>query len=375
MIYLDSAATSFQKPPEVAAAVTRAMAECSSPGRGGYPAAVKAAELAFDCRWELQEMFEADSPEQVVFTMNATHALNISIKSLVPPKGRVVISGYEHNAVTRPLAALEAEITVAAAPLFSPEETVAAFADAITEETDAVICTHVSNVFGCVLPVERVGALCRARGIPLIIDASQSAGVLPLSVKDTGAAYVAMPGHKGLYGPQGTGVLLCGENAETHPLLEGGTGSNSLRQEMPDFLPDRLEAGTHNIPGIAGLLSGVRFVRGRSPQKICAAERQLAAVTAEGLRQLPGVEVFARNDLFDQCGVVSFRCAGVDAETVGLRLAEQGIAVRAGLHCAPLAHRTAGTLDTGTVRVSFSAFNTKEEVFRFLHAAEGVIFR
>lgn len=373
MIYLDSAATTFQKPPEVAAAMERALAVMSSPGRGGYPEAMAAAEAAFACRSELAELFGLRDAERVVFTMNATHALNIAIKSLVSPGGRAVISGYEHNAVTRPLAALGAETAVAAGPLFRPEAVTAAFDRLITPETQAVICCHVSNVFGFIQPVEAVAALCRSRGVPLIIDASQSAGVVSLDMDALGAAFIAMPGHKGLYGPQGTGVLLCGENVPVRPLMEGGTGSMSLRQEMPDFLPDRLEAGTHNMPGIAGLLAGVRYVRRRGTGEICRREREMTLVLAEGLRQLPGVQVFAEPGLGNQTGVLSVTAEGRDCEALAQALAERGTAVRAGLHCAPLAHRTAGTLDTGTVRLSLSDFNTPEEVFQVLESFRRVL--
>ena len=368
MIYLDSAATTFQKPPTVAAAMQEAMTEMASPGRGGYRAAMRAAETAFNCRQELSELFGLGNPEQVVLTSNATHALNIAIKSLVPPGGRAVISGYEHNAVTRPLAALGAEVEVAAAPLFQPRAVTEAFARCIRPGVDAVICSHVSNVFGFAQPVGEISRLCRTRGVPFIIDASQSAGVLPLDMTALGAAFVAMPGHKGLYGPQGTGVLLCREGVPVRTLLEGGTGSASLQQEMPDFLPDRLEAGTHNMPGIAGLLAGVRFVRQRGPLAICRKERQLALLAAEGLRMLPGVRVYAAPGLRSQTGVVSFTVEGRDPEEIGAALAEQDIALRAGLHCAPLAHKSAGTLETGTLRLSVSDFNTREEIFRFLEA-------
>ena len=374
MIYFDSAATTFQKPRSVTAAVEDALATMSSPGRGGYGAAMRAADTAFACREELAKLYHLKSPEQVVFTMNATHALNIAVKSLVPKGGRAVISGYEHNAVTRPLAALGAETAVAAGPLFDPDAVTAAFDRAITPGTDAVICSHVSNVFGFIQPVEAVAAICRSRGVPFVIDASQSAGVLPLDMEALGAAFIAMPGHKGLYGPQGTGVLLCGEGVETATLVEGGTGSMSLQQTMPDFLPDRLEAGTHNMPGIAGLLAGVRFVRSQGERTICRRERLLALAAAEGLRALPGVRVYARPDLAEQTGVVSFTAETMDPETLASALAEQGIAVRAGLHCAPLAHQTAGTVDTGTVRASFSHWNTPAEVARFL-AAMGEILR
>lgn len=373
MIYLDSAATTFQKPPEVAAAMERALAVMSSPGRGGYPEAMAAAETAFACRSELAELFGLRDAERVVFTMNATHALNIAIKSLVSPGGRAVISGYEHNAVTRPLAALGAETAVAAGPLFRPEAVTAAFERLITPETQAVICCHVSNVFGFIQPVEAVAALCRSRGVPLIIDASQSAGVLSLDMDALGAAFIAMPGHKGLYGPQGTGVLLCGEHIPVRPLMDGGTGSMSLRQEMPDFLPDRLEAGTHNMPGIAGLLAGVRYVRRRGSGEICRREREMTLVLAEGLRQLPGVQVFAEPGLGNQTGVLSVTAEGRDCEALAQALAERGTAVRAGLHCAPLAHRTAATLDTGTVRLSLSDFNTPEEVFQVLESFRRIL--
>ena len=375
MIYLDSAATTFQKPPAVGRAMTEALASMSSPGRGGHPLAMRAADTAFRCRTELAELFGLDGPEGVAFTLNATHALNIAIKSLVPPGGRVVISGYEHNAVTRPLAALKAKVSVAGGPLFDQEAAIRAFDELIAPGVDVVICNHVSNVFGFVQPVEKVAALCRSRGVPLIVDASQSAGILPINMKSLGAAYIAMPGHKGLYGPQGTGVLLCGDGQIPRPLLEGGTGSISLSQEMPDFLPDRIEAGTHNMPGIAGLLAGIRFVRRQGTQAILRHEHALTCRTAESLRRLPGVEVFAHPGCLAQAGVVSFRVPGRDVETVGEALARRGIAVRAGLHCAPLAHRTAGTLDTGTVRVSFSAFNTPQEADRLAEAVGNILRR
>ena len=373
MIYLDSAATTFQKPPEVAKAVAEAMRTMSSPGRGGYGAAMAAADTAFDCRSALAELFHLESPEQVVFTLNATHALNIAIKSLVPRGGRVVISGYEHNAVTRPLTALGAKTAVAAGPLFRQDAVLDAFDRLITPGTSAVICNHVSNVFGFVQPVESIAAICRQRGVPFVIDASQSAGVLRLDMSALGAAFIAMPGHKGLYGPQGTGVLLCRTGMPVKPLLEGGTGSLSLLQEMPDFLPDRLEAGTHNVPGIAGLLAGVRFLKKQGPENICRRERLLTRQAAEGLRKLPGVQVFARPNLASQVGVVSFTAAGHDTETIGSQLGQRDIAVRAGLHCAPLAHRTADTLDSGTVRLSFSHWNTAAEVERFLEAMRDIL--
>ena len=264
---------------------------------------------------------------------------------------------------------------MAAAPLFQPEAAAAAFDRLIVPGVDAVICSHVSNVFGFIQPVEEIAAVCRSRGVPLIIDASQSAGVLPLNMEALGAAFIAMPGHKGLYGPQGTGVLLCGEGIPTRPLLEGGTGSQSIQQRMPDFLPDRLEAGTLNMPGVAGLLAGLRYVRQGGPERILERERRLTRLAAQGLRELPGLRVYADPELRSQTGVLSVRAESADVETIGSALADQGIAVRTGLQCAPCAHRTAGTLDTGTVRISFSDFNTPEEVVRLIRAMEGILGR
>jgi len=373
MIYLDSAATTFQKPPAVGRAMTEALASMSSPGRGGHPLAMRAADTAFRCRTELAELFGLDGPEGVAFTLNATHALNIAIKSLVPPGRRVVISGYEHNAVTRPLTALKAKVSVAGGPLFDQEAAIRAFDELIVPGVDVVICNHVSNVFGFVQPVEKVAALCRSRGVPLIVDASQSAGILPINMKSLGAAYIAMPGHKGLYGPQGTGVLLCGDGQIPRPLLEGGTGSISLSQEMPDFLPDRLEAGTHNMPGIAGLLEGLRFVEQQGVGRIAGHERHLTRHMAALLRDIPGAEVFYTPEDGAQTGVLSFRLDGWDCEALGEALAAQGAAVRAGLHCAPLAHRTAGTLETGTVRCSFSAFSTTAQVEHFARILRQIV--
>ena len=366
MIYLDSAATTLQKPVAVRRAVVSAMERMASPGRGGHRPAMMAAETAFACRTAAAELFHVPDPENVVFTLNATHALNLAIKSVVRPGDTVVVSGYEHNAVTRPLTALGCQIRVARVPLFDQEAMVAAFDREITAEVSCVICTHVSNVFGYILPVDEIARLCRERKVPFILDASQSAGTLGVHMEELGCAFIGMPGHKGLYGPQGTGLLLCGEGQETTTLLEGGTGSLSARQGMPDFLPDRLEAGTHNIPGIAGLLEGIRFVKRRGEENILRRERELLKITVRGLERIPGVTLHAAQNVEKQGGVLSFSLKDMDCEEVGERLGQRGIAVRAGLHCAPYAHESAGTRERGTVRASFSDFNTAAEVKRFI---------
>ena len=367
MIYFDAAATTFQKPPSVRQAVLRAMETMSSPGRGNYQSAALAAETLYTCREELSALFGVENPENVVFTSNATHALNLAIHSLVPAGGRVVISGYEHNAVTRPLHAIpNLQIHVVNTALFDHEAMLRGFRDLVTEGTDAVICTHVSNVFGYILPIGEIAGICRQRGVPLIVDASQSAGSIPIHMGELGAAFIAMPGHKGLYGPQGTGVLLCGE--EGKPLLYGGTGSNSREQAMPDFLPDRMEAGTHNMPGIAGLLAGVRFVRRLGVGAIRRHGFQLKEQLRQGLEGDGRFHVYASADDGVQAGVLSLVPRDTDCETLCQTMAEAGFALRGGFHCAPFAHQTVGTILSGTVRFSVSAFNTNEEVESFLQA-------
>lgn len=345
MIYLDNGATSFHKPPGVARAVCLAMEQCANPGRGGYKAAMTAAQTVFECREAASELFDCQ-PEQVAFTSNCTHGLNIAIRTLVKNGDRVVTSGFEHNAVTRPLHALHANIHIAGRKLFDPENTLVEFESALQKGVAAAIFTHVSNVFGYILPVEEMAALCRQYGVPFVIDAAQSAGALPVHLRRLGADFIAMPGHKGLLGPQGTGILLCGR--EPDPLIFGGTGSASMLQEMPDFLPDRAEAGTLNVPGIAGLKEGLRYLRRTGIQNIFKREHNAADYCAQALEKL-GMRVFSGPH---QAGTVSF-VPGIDCEEASRILAGKGIAVRAGLHCAPLAHESAGTLETGTVRVSF----------------------
>ncbi len=361
MIYLDNGATSFIKPPEVIRAVQNALTTCASAGRGGYGAAMEAAKCVYSCRERAGEFFDC-LPEQVVFTSNCTHGLNIAIRSLVKTGGRVVVSGFEHNAVTRPLHALGAQITVAGRTLFDQADTLEAFERALKEHPDAAVFTHVSNVFGYILPVEEMAALCRQYSVPFIVDAAQSAGSLPVSLRDWGADFIAMPAHKGLLAPQGTGLLLCGREMP-QPLLYGGTGSRSIAQEMPDFLPDRLEAGTLNVPGIAGLDAGLRYLMARGRETIFKREQEEARRCAEKLSGL-GIRVFSGDA---QAATVSF-VPNCDCEEAAQKLGRLGIAVRAGLHCAPLAHESAGTLETGTVRISFGHDAAPEQTDAVVYA-------
>jgi len=365
LIYFDSAATSLQKPPAVKEAMSRALTEQTSPGRGGHSASMKAAETVWQCREAAARLFSVSAPERIVFTQNATYGLNMAVKSLAGPGDRVVISNFEHNSVVRPLWSIGAELVVAKSELFRPETAIRAFESEIRPGTKLVVLNHVSNVFGYILPLQEIAELCRERGVSFIIDASQSAGVLDLNATALGADFIAMPGHKGLYGPQGTGILIC-KDSPIKTLIEGGTGSEARRCEMPESLPERLEAGTPNMPGISGLLEGIRFVERRGPGHILDHEQTLLRGLLEGLRQIPALRLYAAEDPALQTGVLSLNLEGADCEAVAAALDERKVAVRAGLHCAPLAHAAAGTEEEGAVRLSLSVFNTDKEVGRFL---------
>lgn len=358
MIYLDSAATSFLKPTSVLDAVKKALLTAANPGRGGHRAAMSAADFVFDCRETAAALFHMDDPSKVVFTMNATHALNIAIRTLAHPGSRVIVSGFEHNAVMRPLYASGSRIRIVGRRLFDREVLLLELKENI-HETDLVVMTHISNVFGFLLPIEEISALCRIYDVPLIIDASQSAGLLDIDAQKLGAAFIAMPGHKSLLGPPGTGMLLCGSDAE--PLLYGGTGSDSKSRAMPDTLPERLEAGTLNVPGIAGLSAGMKtLIQMGLPTVRCLETARLRQLI-DALADKDRLRLFTEENQ-NQAGILSFTVRDLDSETAGEMLSQKGIAVRGGLHCAPLAHESAGTLDTGTVRISLSPFVQEEQI-------------
>ena len=368
MIYLDNGATSFPKPAQVTKAMVSALHTCANPGRGGHPAAMEAARRVYRCRERAARMFDCQ-PEQVVFTSNCTHGLNIAIGSLASAGSRVVISGFEHNAVTRPLHKHGTKICVAGRKLFDWQDTLERFEDALKEGADLAVFTHVSNVFGYILPVQEMAWLCRKYQVPFILDAAQSAGTLPVKLQELGAAFIAMPGHKGLLGPQGTGLLLCGQLP--HPLLCGGTGSESRMQDMPDFLPDRGEAGTLNVPGIAGLDAGLLYLERIGIGNVLKKERSAAAMCAEELKKR-GFRVFSGKH---QAGTVSF-LPRIACEEAAQRMSKGGFAVRAGLHCAPVAHESAGTLESGTVRISFGHGASREQVRKlmaWMDASSGIM--
>lgn len=362
MIYLDNGATSYPKPYGVQQSVACAIETCGNPGRGGYRLAMRAARTVLECRQRAAKMFSC-SPEQVVFTGSCTQGLNMAINTLFRPGSRVVITGFEHNAVTRPLYAIGAKVVVAGRKLFDWNDTIEQFEKALKQGVDGAVFTLVSNVFGYILPAERLSELCKKYGVPFVIDAAQGAGMLPIDMESLGADFIAMPGHKGLLGPQGTGILLCGRIPK--PLIYGGTGSLSREQKMPDFLPDAAEAGTLNVPGIAGLSAGLAYLGKAGQGRLFERQVYEAKKAIKGLEKL-GFHVFSGEH---QGGTVSFT-DDRDSEDVAAYLEKQGIAVRAGLHCAPLAHESAGTLETGTVRVSYGHDASREQTSALLWALD-----
>ena len=370
MIYLDNAASTLKKPPAVWTAMRWAMSHAAGAGRSAHGPAMTAAEILYDTRMLAAELFGLSDPCRVIFTQNATHALNLALASMGETHRHLAISPFEHHAVLRPAVSIAArkhqKLTILHGALWDDAALLESAEQAIREGADCFALCHVSNVFGYVQPLEQLDALLAAHDIPLILDASQSAGVLPIDVSHLHSlAAVCMPGHKSLYGPTGTGMLLWLTDDPGVPLLHGGTGSQSASFEMPDFFPDRMESGTQNIAGIAGLFEGMRFVQKTGTEALLRHERRLCQLAVNRMRDIPGIEMFVSPDQNRQTAVLSFRSTQLMAETVAQRLAEQHICVRAGLHCAPLAHRTAGTAETGTVRLSPGWFQTERQIIQF----------
>ncbi len=375
MIYLDNAATTLKKPDKVKTAMLDAMENCTNAGRGGYKTSVKAADLVFTARERIGELFGVDDISQIAFTHNATHSLNFAIKGLAK-KGDCIISGYEHNSVLRPLNAMKkngVNIKTAKARLFDAEGIIKAFKERMSAQTTLAVCTHMSNVFGFILPIKEIDNICYSKGIPLVIDASQSAGSVDVKLSDLRATKaICMPGHKGLYGPQGTGILICRDGSELSTIIEGGTGSLSAEAEQPDFMPDKFESGTLNIPGIAGLSEGVGYILQKGIDDIFEYTSSLIEHLAYNLFKIPGITIYAARERKMQGGVLSFTAQNFSAGEIAERLGEKDISVRSGMHCAPLAHETVGTAK-GTTRVSVSSFTTEEEISKFVRELRKIV--
>ena len=369
MIYLDNAATTWPKPPGVAEEVMRAITEYGgNPGRSSHLLSLRAAEKVEEAREAIAALIAAEHPENIIFTQNATYALNLAIKTRVRRGTHILISDREHNAVYRPLCRLMRD-GIADFDVFSTRGDVCRnILSLCRKNTDMLVCNHVSNVDGTRQPVEAIGRLCREKGIYFIVDASQSLGHLPLSLTEIPADALCAPGHKGLFGIQGSGFAYLRSGNGLREFMEGGSGSASLSPEMPQELPERMEAGTLQTPAIASLLAGVAFVRRLTPDAIAEKEAALSARLCARLDAMHGVDIYHGGG-----GVVSFTARTLSPGRIGTLLDRKNICVRSGLHCAPLAHAAIGTQRTGSVRVSFSWFNTEKEVDRFADALRDIL--
>lgn len=377
MIYLDNAATTFPKPPEVNRTVYRFLSRsAANPGRSGHAMSMAAAQEVYRCREAAAEMFHAPGPECVAFTQNATYAINLALKGALRG-GHVVTSDLEHNAVMRPLTALQSvgvQFDAAEVDLTSDDATVENFRRLLRPETVMVACTHASNVCGRVLPVARLGELCRERGIAFLVDASQSAGVLPIDMESMHIDYLCTAGHKSLYGPMGTGLLITSKGEGLSTIVEGGTGSNSVSFDQPDFMPDRMESGTLNAPGIAGLRAGINFIRRTGMDRIRQHEERLMRQLYDGLAAMPGIVLYTPRPETGYVPVVGFNIGTMSSVDAVTRLDRLGFALRGGLHCAPAAHRKFGTLEQGMIRAGIGAFNTNAEIRALLAAVKNMSF-
>lgn len=365
-IYLDNAATSFPKPDEVRQAVGAVMQDAgANPGRGGHQLVLEAGRVVFEAREAAAEIIGAADATRIAFTANATEAINLGLFGLLKAGDSVVTTTMEHNSVTRPLRVLQergVRVHKVAADGYGRVHA-ADIRRACAEKTTMVILSHCSNVTGTLQPIEDIGPWCRREGILFFVDAAQSAGLFPLDVAAMGIDLLAVPGHKGLLGPQGTGFLYAREGLEPVPLIYGGTGGNSLSELPPEQMPERLEAGTLNTPGLAGLAAGIRFLQREGLSRVREHEKQLVAELVAGLQDIAGVRLYGPLHSEDHGGVLSLTIDERDPSEIGFLLdREHGILTRVGLHCAPDAHRTIGTFPRGTVRLSPGYFNTLAEM-------------
>ena len=368
-VYLDNAATSWPKPPEVIAAMQAYLENGGgSPGRAAHGKSLASARMVYETRDALSSLFNATSPDRVIFTKNATEAINLLLFGFLNPGDHVIVSSMEHNAVMRPLRQLESRgvsLSVAACDSCGGLDPLT-IKTALTPRTRLVLLVHASNVTGTLLPIAEVANIAREAGIRFAVDAAQTAGVHPIDVQSGGIDFLTFTGHKSLGGPQGTGGLVIGPDVDLRPLMFGGTGSASESENQPAFLPDKLESGTLNAIGIAGLGASLAALTEFGVENVLAHERKLMKLFRDGLKEMPDIEVYGPENTAESVGVLSLNVASRPCEEVGMELERNfDILTRTGLHCAPAAHRTIGTFGRGTVRFSVSRFNTESDI----HAA------
>ncbi len=363
MIYLDNAATTGVKPAAVIQAVKNALEHYSAnPGRGGHTPSVNAAALVFVTREKLSSFFGSDGPETVVFTQNCTHSINCVLKGVLKKGDHCVISSLEHNAVMRPLTKIGIPYSVAEVDLNDDSKTAENFRKAIKPNTRLVFCTGASNVLGKILPIEKIGMICREKGVLFGVDAAQTAGVIPINMKKQHIDFLCVAPHKGLYAPMGIGVLIARKKLP-NTIIEGGTGTNSIDFFQPDALPERLESGTVNVPAIAGVSAGIDYVNGIGTDRIYKGEFSLVKRLYEELKNESGVRLYTKSFEYGNFApLILINIKDLDSAKATALLSESGIAVRGGLHCAPTAHKQIGTVNEGGIRVSVATFNRERDI-------------
>ncbi|WP_018131414.1 aminotransferase class V-fold PLP-dependent enzyme [Effusibacillus pohliae] len=376
MIYLDNAASTWPKPPEVAEAMLQVMREfAANPGRSGHRLALQAAATIEQTRTRLAKLFHVKNPNDVIFTQNATESINLGLKGYLKPGDHVVTTSLEHNSVRRPLEFLRQNgIDVTYVTVSDSDDSLLRdVEESFRKNTKLLVVTHASNLTGRILPIEQLGWIARRHNVKFMVDASQTAGFWPIDVEAMNIDLLAFPGHKSLYGPQGTGGLYIHPELDLVPLLHGGTGGQSELAEQPPTRPDRYESGTRNTVGIAGLGAGLKFIEETGLETIRKHEEQLTRLLIEELSAIPGLALYGPDRDQPRCPVVSFSMEGYDANEVGFILdTHYQIAVRAGLHCSPLAHETVGTIRTGLVRASLGYFNTEQEIGELVRALKEI---
>ena len=376
MIYLDNAATTYPKPECVYNAIMDCMKNyCANPGRAGHKLAMKAAREIYDTRENIAKLFNVDNPMNIVFTNNATDSLNLAIKGIVNSGDHIITTSMEHNSVIRPIKALEKnniETTVVECDkdgFLNIED----LKKAIKPNTKLIVTTHASNVCGTIIDIESIGKIAKENNILYLVDASQTAGVYDIDTKKINVDMIAAPGHKCLLGPQGTGILYIREGLELSILKEGGTGSKSEDLFQPSLLPDKYESGTHNTPGIVGLNQGVKFILEKGIDNIRKHEEDLCNYMLNRLEEVPNIVIYGPKDSKKRAAVISINIGNMDSGEITFILdSEYDIATRSGIHCAPLAHKTLGTLEQGAVRFSLGYFNTKEDIDKAIEALKQI---
>lgn len=363
MIYLDNAATTGKKPETVIGAVAKSLKEYSAnPGRSGHKLSVKTADAVYRAREKTADFFGATGPEKVIFTLNCTHAINYVLKGILKKGDHIIVSSMEHNAVMRPLINTGISYDIANVSLYDDLETVKNFENKIRPNTRMIFCTGASNVFGKMLPVADIGKLCRKRGILFGVDAAQISGIMPIDMQQMNIDFLCVAPHKGLYAPMGCGILISEKNIP-NTLIQGGTGTNSRELIQPEFSPERYESGTINVPVIIGTSAAIDYVKNIGINKIYRHEMSLIKKLYSVLKEDKNVILYTPEPMLGSYApVLSFNYRGVDSISFSEKLSDYGIAVRGGLHCAPIAHEYMGTIEKGTVRVSPAAFNTPQEI-------------